>query len=170
MALYEVVGLKVGSDGSPTTRQWNSKRDGTMLSYRVVLKNAAGATMENVEVSLKRADPAPVPATPEKPGTKYDGEVDTTGQYGPKFKFPYAGGGGGGGGRGGGGKSADERRSIAMQHAQKCAVTILDVAAAHGDYHPPSASDVAGQVRTIAALLWQQVMDAEADKITTGGS
>jgi hypothetical protein len=163
VAQYEVVSVKCGSDGSPITRQWNSTKQGTMLSYRVVLKNAAGAAMENVEVSYKQSDPAPTA------GMKLDGEVDTSGQYGPKFKFPYAGGGGGGGG---GGRKSDpaERRSIAMQHAQKCAVTILEVAAAHGDYHPPTAADVAGQVRTIAALLWQQVMDAEADKITTGGS
>jgi hypothetical protein len=48
-----------------------------------------------------------------------------------------------------------------MQHAQKCAVSLLELAAQHGDYKPPKASDAVEQVRSVAWVLFRQVIDAE---------
>lgn len=73
-----------------------------------------------------------------------------------KFKAtkPQQGGGSGGGGRP---RDPAEQRSIAMQHAQKCAVEALKLAAAHGDYRPPAAADVVEQVKLIASGLFHQI-------------
>jgi hypothetical protein len=143
---------------SPQVRDWSSNAGGPMKGYRVSLQNGQGQVMANVEWSRKATSPPPTV------GQQVEGDVDTSGQYGPKFKAAQSGGYGGGGG---GGRPRDpaERRSIAMQHAQKCAVSVLEVAAAHGDYVPPNAGDVATHVKTIARLLWLQVKDAEDDKI-----
>lgn len=97
----------------------------------------------------------PLPAE----GATLDGEITVDPQFGPKFKKAQKPGGGGGGGYRS--DPPEVRRSIAMQHAQKCAVTVLQIAAEHGDYKPPSAGDVVGQVKTVAEALFQQVTDAE---------
>jgi hypothetical protein len=94
-------------------------------------------------------------------GEKLEGELEQT-QFGLKFKKAGGWSGGGGGGR----KDTPEtRRSIAMQHAQKCAVSVLAVAAEHGEYTPPNVGDVAKHVKTVAQALYLQVMDAENDRI-----
>lgn len=133
-------------------RDWDATKGGPMKSYRVTLRNAEGNELANVEWARKATSPKP------EVGQSVDGDVDTSGQYGPKLKLAQQAGGGGFSRS----KPPEERRSIAMQHAQKCAVTILEVAAAHGDYKPPNAGDVVGQVKTLAAALFQQVMEAEA--------
>jgi hypothetical protein len=137
-------------------REWKAQ-NGTipMKSYRVTLKNEQGAELQNVEWSRKAESPPP------QVGQQIDATIDmregTT--YGPKLKLEQRGGGGGGGYRA---DSPEVRRSIAMQHAQKCAVSILEVAAAHGEYTPPSAGDVAKHVTAVAAVLFAQVVEAEA--------
>jgi hypothetical protein len=158
MAEFTIAAVATNEDGSPRTRAWNSEKGGPMLSYRMTLRNAQGAELSNVEWSRKQD------SQPPAVGQSIEGEVDTTGEYGPKFKAAQRPGGTGGGG---GGRPRDpaERRSIAMQHAQKCAVTILEVAASHGDYRPPNAGDVVTQVKAVAAALFQQVQQAEAGTI-----
>jgi hypothetical protein len=150
---YEITAVAHNDDGTLKTRPWG---DG-MLEYKMHVRDGEGNLTQSVEWSRKTGSPPPTV------GQKIIGAIEQ-GKYGPKFKQQ----GGGGGGGGGYGKPRDpaERRSIAMQHAQKCAVTILEVAAAHGDYKPPNAGDVVSQVRTVAAKLFLQVKDAEDDKIT----
>jgi hypothetical protein len=141
-------------------RSWNSAKGGPMLSYRVDLARVEDDfAIRNVEWSKKQD------SKPPQVGEVIDCTVDMEAQYGPKLKvnFTQGGGGGGGGGRGWVPEPPEKRRSIAMQHAQKCAVEILAVAAAHGDYKPPSAGDVAGQVKTVAQALFAQVIEAEKE-------
>jgi hypothetical protein len=136
---------------SDQVRDWNTKKGDPWKSYRVTLRNERGDEKPNVEVSRAASDDAP------KVNEVVDGTVENREQYGPKLNTPRRGGGGGGWKP----KPPEERRSIAMQHAQKCAVTILEVAAAHGDYKPPSAHDVANHATVIAGFLFSQVIDAE---------
>lgn len=126
-------------------------KHGPMQVISLVLQEYGQSTSVNAEWFTKASTPLP------EAGSQLEGEVKP-GQYGNDFKKAATGFGGGGGGRS---KPPEERRSIAMQHAQKCAVTILQVAAEHGDYKPPNAGDVVGQVKTVAAALFDQVMDAE---------
>jgi hypothetical protein len=150
MANYRVTAV------SDRVRDWASEKGGLMRSYRVTLADeATGETIGNCEWARKVSSPPPAV------GESVEGDVDHSGQYGPKFKAAARPAGGGGGRP----RDPAERRSIAMQHAQKCAVTVLEVAAAHGDYKPPNASDVVNQVKTVAAALFKQVADAEADRI-----
>jgi len=137
---------------SDQVRDWNSTKGGPMKGYRVDLQDASGQVVRNCEWSRKPESPAP------QVGQSVEGDIDLEAQYGPKFKLAQSAGFGGGGSRA---RPPEERRSIAMQHAQKCAVTILEVAAAHGEYHPPSAGDVAAQVKLVAATLFKQVQEAE---------
>lgn len=138
-------------------REWQSQQGGPMRSYKMTLRNADGRELAGVEWSRKPTSPPP------RPGEQVEGDVDTSGQYGPKFKaaqrVPPAGGGGL--------RPRDpaERRSIAMQSSIRAAVDILKLAAEHGDYRPPSAGDVASQVKQVAASLFHHVMDAEADRL-----
>lgn len=145
-------------------REWQSQAGGPMLGYRMDMQDqATGEVTQNVEWSRKPT------SAPPAAGQTVEGTIDTAAKYGPKFKQMQQQGGRGGGG---GYRPRDpaENRSIAMQHAQKCAVTVLEVAAAHGDYHPPNASDVTGHVKSVAAALFLQVEDAAADKIKPGGN
>lgn len=91
-------------------------------------------------------------------GSTIEGTIEPS-EYGPKFKKAGGFGGGGGGGRS---ESPETRRSIAMQHAQKCAVEALKLAAEHGPYTPPNAADVAEHVKTIAGVLYAQVQEVAA--------
>lgn len=149
MASYEIQAVA----GQP--RDWNSSQGGPMKEYRIDLKDDAGAVIQNVEWSRKVSSPAP------EVGQKLDGTI-SEGNFGPKFKQAAAGGGGGGGRFRDPVEDAKTRRSIQMQHAQKAAVEALRVAAEFGDYKPPSASDVVGQIKTIAAGLFQQIEDVAA--------
>jgi hypothetical protein len=135
-------------------REWKAQ-NGTipMKSYRVSLKDGAGTDLENVEWSRKAESPAPTV------GQSIDATIDmregTT--YGPKLTLEQRGGGGFGRA-----KPPEERRSIAMQHAQKCAVTLLELAASHGEYKPPErVADMAEHIKAVAAALFKQVVDAE---------
>jgi hypothetical protein len=96
------------------------------------------------------------------PGSTIDGTLKK-GQYGWEFKKAYSGGGfGGGGGRA---KPVEERRSIAMQHAQKCAVSLLELACQYGTYKPPErVAEMAEHVEAVAQHLFRQVMRAEEGK------
>lgn len=147
MPSYTVVAAEQKGEVK-TTEKWGAKKD---VALR--LKAADGVEHE----AVWWADAAE--ALPQA-GAVLEGEIKPS-DYGLKFWPPKKNSGGGRGG--GGGKDPGERRSIAMQHAQKCAVSILEVAANHGQYSPPSAGDVATQVKTIAATLWQQVQEAEAN-------
>lgn len=137
-----------------SVREWTSQKGAPFKSYRVTLRNTEGRELANVEVSR--------PATSPKPeaGQTVEGTVDTSGQYGPKLKEPRPGGGGLRS------KPPEERRSIAMQHAQKCAVTVLDLAATHGEFKPASVNDLAQQVKVVAGVLFAQVMEAESGRVT----
>jgi hypothetical protein len=96
-----------------------------------------------------------------QPGSQVEGSIEQS-QYGPKWK-PVRQGGGGGGGRGWQPEPPEKRRSIAMQHAQKCAVELLAVGAAHGEYKPPATvGELAGHVKVVAAALVTQVLESEA--------
>lgn len=125
-----------------------------MKAYRMALKTEEDTELLNVEWSRKPGSPPPTV------GQALSGTLDSSGPFGPKFKPEQAAGGFGKPG-GGGRDTPETRRSIAMQHAQKCAVTILDVAASHGEYRPPNAGDVAHQVKAVAAILFEQVQQAE---------
>lgn len=129
-------------------RDWAYKNGTKMRSYRVALRNERGKELAHVEWS-READVAP-----PKPGdTTPDGSsVDPDAPYGPKLVVPKRGGAGGGGGYRG--KPVEERRSIAMQHAQKCAVTILQ---ASGPEFAVTTQDVVDT----AWVLFRQVMAAE---------
>jgi hypothetical protein len=142
MPEYEV--LSAVAQNEKTTEKWGHKKD-------IVMRLKAADGVEHEATWWADGNEA-VP----KADAKLNGEIKP-GQWGPKF-FPDSAKKGG---RGGGGKSPEERRSISMQHAQKCAVDVLALAATHGQYSPPSAGDVAAQVKTIAQTLWQQVQDAE---------
>lgn len=96
----------------------------------------------------------PIPTT----GSTLEGTVEPS-EYGPKFKKAGGFSGGGGGGRP---RTPEERKSIQMQHAQKCAVDALRLAAEFGDYKPPDAADVVGHVKTIASGLFQQIEEVAA--------
>lgn len=98
------------------TRPWGND----MVSYRVTLRNGQGAELGNVDVSRKNTQPAP------KPGDVLDGEVDTSGQYGPKFKAARRGGGGFRG------RDPKERAEIRRQHAQTTALRWVELQHARG--------------------------------------
>lgn len=145
MSTYTVVMV------APNPRQWESKHGAQMVSYRMTLKNHQGREMGNVEWSRKADSPAPTI------GQRLDGTVEIREQYGPKFT-PEPTMKTGGGWRS---KPAEERRSIAMQHAQKCAVSILELAASQGAYKPETATGAASHVCSLADILFQQIMNAE---------
>jgi hypothetical protein len=141
---------------SPNVREWTSQKGGPMKSYRVHLKAQDGTVTENVEWARKADSPAPT----------VDQQIDCTidprpgNDYGPKLALEQKGGFGGGGG-GWKPKPPEERRSIAMQHAQKCAVTLLELAAQHGEYKPAKAGDAVEQLKAISWVLFRQVIEAE---------
>lgn len=142
---------------SDKIRPWDSTKGGPMKSYRVEVRDEQGTLIPNVEWARKADSPPPAV------GQKLEGTLDTSGQYGPKFKAAQTGGGSGGGGRP---RDPAERRSIQMQHAQKCAVEALRLAAQFGDgdakYVPPSAADVVAQIKVIASGLYQQIEEVAA--------
>jgi hypothetical protein len=101
-----------------------------------------------------------------QPGSQVEGSIEQS-QYGPKWK-PVRQGGGGGGGRGWQPEPPEKRRSIAMQHCQKCAVELLAVGAQHGPYTPPERiSELAEHVRVVADALFKQVLGAESGPAET---
>lgn len=135
-------------------------RNGPMQVINLTLLDPADNQPKIAEWFTKADTPLP------QHGQQLEGELQS-GQYGLSFKKAGGGFGGGGGGR----KDPPEtRRSIAMQHAQKCAVSVLEVAAAHGPYEPPNAGDVATHVKAVAQTLYLQVMAAENDEIKASGT
>jgi hypothetical protein len=145
MPAYTVVSVQ------DQVRDWKTGKGVPWKSYRVTLRNEHGAEKPNVEVSRPATEPAPAP------NEVIEGTVENREQYGPKLNTPRRGAGGGGGFRS---KPPEERRSIAMQHAQKCAVSILQTS---GD----PAMTVDGRISVesvmeIAKQLFDQVQKAEA--------
>jgi hypothetical protein len=139
-------------------RQWAGQQGGQNLSYRVDMSDESGFVTRNVEWSKRADKPAP------QVGEKANGTIDMEAKFGPKFKPEYQQGGGGGGKREWVPEPPEKRRSIAMQHAQKCAVELLSLGALHGDYKPPErVGDLANNVKAVAVVLFQQVMDAEKE-------
>lgn len=140
---YEVVHLG-------EVRNWTSTKGGPMLAYRIDLRSLDGTIIHDAEWSRKPDSPAPAI------GQSIEGDIEQT-NYGPKFRPAQQPGGARGGGR-----SIAERHEIAMQHAQKCAVTILELAATQGDYRPPTVAEVTAQAKTIAAALFEQIRELES--------
>jgi hypothetical protein len=132
-------------------RDWNTKKGDPWKSYRVTLRNERGVEKSNVEISRAAAEPAP------KVDEVVEGTVENREQYGPKLNVPRRGGGGGGWKP----KPPEERRSIAMQHAQKCAVTILQTAG-------PDFTVSTQEVVDTAWVLFRQVLAAETQDRATG--
>lgn len=100
-------------------REWTSKAGHVNLSYRVDLVNDADGRLEgDVELTQKKTTPAP------QVGQTLEGDVETGGQYGAKFKKAQGGGArqGGGGGRP---RDPAERASIERQVAFKGAVELV---------------------------------------------
>lgn len=101
------------------TRPWESTKGGPMVSYRITLRDANGDEHPNVEWARKAS------SAPPKVDEVLDGTLDTTGQYGPKFKStPSASFGGGGGSRG---KDPKERAEIRRQNAQAQALRYMEI-------------------------------------------
>ena len=125
---------------------------GPMKVIMLALKGPDG-TEQSAEWFTKAETPHPAE------GSTIEGDI-SQGQYGLVFKKAFQPRAGGfGGGRS---DSPETRRSIAMQHAQKCAVSLLDVAS-RGAYTPPdSVGGLAEHVKTVAAALYAQVQEAEA--------
>jgi hypothetical protein len=108
MPVYEIAA--VGN----TVRDWESTKGGPMKSYRVELKDAANILTSNVEWARKATSPPPTI------GQKVDGTIDTSGEYGPKFKStPSSGFSGGGGPRP---RDPKESAQIIQQHSQRMAL------------------------------------------------
>lgn len=136
---------------SDQVRQWQTKAGAPWKSYRVTLKNAAGAELGNVEIS--RAASAPAPAV----GEQVEGEVDKSGQYGPKLQEPRRSGGGGGGRA----KSPEERRSIAMQSSATRGVEVVRIAVDAGLWKPESPEAVTDAALKVAGRFYERVLEAE---------
>jgi hypothetical protein len=130
MAAYTVIAVE------EQTRDWGDD----MREYRVTLQNADGREKAGIKLNRKRT--APKPAAGEKLEI-----VDISDKgFGLVAKEARKPGGGGGGWKP---EPPEKRRSIAMQHAQKCAVEIL------GD------RPEVGSVVDIAWVLFRQVIAAE---------
>lgn len=114
-----------------------------------------------VEGEERRINTGRKPGNPLTVGTVLEGTLEHDSR-GNGLKFVRAQSGSGGFGGGGRGKSPEERKSIQMQHAQKCAVDALRLAAEFGDYRPPDAADVVGHVKAIASGLFQQIEEVSA--------
>jgi hypothetical protein len=138
MAAYTILAVE------EQTRDWGDD----MREYRVTLKNADGREKGGIKLNRKRTAPAPKPADVLE-------IVDISDKgFGLVAKEARKPGGGGGGGWKP--KPPEERRSIAMQHAQKCAVSLI---AAHA---PVQAGAVTvEQVTEMAWILFRQCLAAE---------
>jgi hypothetical protein len=136
---------------SDTVRDWSTKAGVPWKSYRVTLRNEAGAEKTNVEDSRAATD------APPKVGEVVEGTVENREQFGPKLNRPRKGFGGGGGGWKP--KPPEERRSIAMQHAQKCAASVLAVAPHTIDGR--DVQQVAGLIEEMSWVLFRQCLAAE---------
>jgi hypothetical protein len=129
---YKVVKLD-----NPTPREWSGSGGSEWESYRVTIEPAGGGDqIANVELNEKKGSPAPAP------GKELHGDVDTSGQYGPKFKRARKGGFGGGGGGGRAWKPRPDdsplvyvsrQAGIIRQHSQDVALRILALAAEKHD-------------------------------------
>lgn len=129
---------------TPTPREW-SANGSPMHSYRVKLKNDQGAELGNVEVNYK-------PGNSPSVGEVIEGEVDTSGQYGPKLKKAKKGNYGGGGGGGQRGHSPEERASIQAQTACKVAGEVVVALASKEGLQTVEAAGAALEALTAKAL------------------
>ncbi len=117
MPTYKITGV------SDNVRDWTSSKGGPMKSYRVNLVDDGGTATMNVELAQKAT--TPVPAV----GGTVDGTIDTSGQYGPKFKKAQQFGGGGGGRP----RDPAETAAIHRQHSQHMALLYVQAKAAAGE-------------------------------------
>lgn len=91
---------------SSEPRAWSSQEGGKFESWRVTLRNAEGRELGNVEINKKpRQDGRSSAPTV---GSEHYGDVDMSGQHGPKFGYakPPDGSAAVRGGSGGGGSSS----------------------------------------------------------------
>jgi hypothetical protein len=129
------------------TRDWGDD----MREYRVTLKNSDGREKGPIKLNRKRTAPVPKPADVLE-------IVDISDKgFGLVAKEARKPGGGGGGGWKP--KPPEERRSIAMQHAQKCAVSVLAVAPHTIDGR--NVQQVAGLIEDMSWVLFRQCLAAE---------
>lgn len=135
-----------------SVREWSTRNGAAYKSYRVTLRNKDGRELENVEVSRNAS--APKPAV----GESLEGDVDRSGQYGPKLQEPRRQGGGGFNRS----KTPEERRSIAMQSSAARGVDVVRIAVDAGLWKPESPDAVAEAAVKVADKFFQLVQKAEA--------
>lgn len=139
-------------DVRDSARNWQTQKGAEMRSYRVKLRNKDGRELDNVEVA--RVAHAPKPEA----GQTLEGTVDTSGQYGPKFKEARQGAGGGGFRS----KPPEERRSIAMQSSCVRGVELVRIAVEHGVWKPETTADLQEAALAFADKFYERVQKAEA--------
>lgn len=153
---YKIAGVRSGP------REWTNKAGGKMHSYRVDLADANGQITQNVERNKK-----PESAPPQVGDVEY-GDIESGGEYGPKFKLASRPGGGGGGG-GGGGRArrpdddpkvyAARQAAIARQHSQEMALRFLEARDGLGD-SDASDDEILDYVFKIAERIHEDVSKA----------
>jgi hypothetical protein len=134
------------------TRDWDGKGGSQWTSYYVKCEGDERL----FEVVKKRGNDGP------KVGAVIDAEIETREHNGTTYyKLKPNGQGGPGGGYKG--KSAEERRSIARQHAQKVAMQYAEIKGEKGDL--PEKYKV-GDLRPIIHWLYEDVLAAEKGEAT----
>lgn len=139
----------------PRTRTYQTKF-GDMVSYKVLFE---GDTTP-VEISQKATTPAP------KEGDVVEGTIDTSGQYGPKFKKEFGGGFGGGSlstpsasRRNDGGRNSDPF-TMYLSYAKDVAVALI---ASKNGYDAEKFAEVLDDVITGGKTLYGSRPGAEAE-------
>lgn len=154
---YKIVAVTKGP------RVWSSQF-GTFHAYECDIVDASGQQTKGVEVSIKPESPVP------QSGDELYGDVDTSSQYGPKFKKaskPGAGGGGGGSRRASRPDDdpatyAARQAAIARQHSHDVALKFLEL---RGGIKDGDASDdeILEYVLKLADKIHEDVSGAARD-------
>lgn len=135
---------------SSQTRSYETKF-GPMISYKVLFEGEETP----VEVSQKATTAAP------KVGDVVEGTIDTSGQYGPKFKKEYSQGGSFGASRGssgaGGGKYQSDPFTMYLSYAKDVAVASIS----DGKFNADLYAEVLEAVETGGKMLYGSRPGAE---------
>lgn len=142
--------LEATRNGEP----WSNDH-GTFQTYRLKLEGQEKSAHLNQKVDT----------APPQAGAVLDLELTPHPRFEDAMKAKKvfsAGGGGGGGGGARGPRDPGERRSIQMQHAQKCAVDVIRIAADLGEWRPKNDENALAAVQKIASKLFDQIEEAAA--------